>query len=153
MGQWTDARLMDAIRDHYPVVAAELLEPLLTFLTVARDLVGGDSDKVVVMLVISVRTKQSPDFVKLSNEQLDRGEIAILPSLGVNIRSIADSTGMPRETVRRKVAELVADGMLVRVGKDVRYTAAGYIAVAPARDAIEVLAMRNFKTVHALLGD
>lgn len=152
MGQWIDARLIDAVRDNYPTVAAELLEPLLNFMTVARNLVGGDTDKVMVMLVISVRTKQSPDFAKLSNEQLERGEIPILPSLGVNIRSIADSIGMPRETVRRKVAELVEEGMVVRLGNDVRYTAAGYIAVAPAREAIETVAVRNFKTVNALLG-
>jgi hypothetical protein len=144
-------RIQEEIEAHYPVIAADLLEPLLRFMTVARDVLGGDAEKILVMLVVSVRTKQHPDFVELTPEQLSSGEMPVLPSLGVNIRSIADSTGIPKETVRRKAAELVDAGFLARKGGDFRYTAEGYEAVASAREALERLAARNYQIVSQLL--
>jgi DNA-binding transcriptional regulator YhcF (GntR family) len=144
-------RILDEIEAHYPVVAADLLEPLLRFMTVARDILGGDAEKILIMLVISVRTKQHPDFVDLTPEQLSSGEMPMLPSLGVNVRSIADSTGIPKETVRRKAAELVDAGFFTRKDGDFRYTAEGYEAVAPAREALERLAARNYQIVSQLL--
>lgn len=143
--------VQDEIHERYSMIAADLLGPLLHFLTVARDLLGGDAEKVLIMLVISIRTKQHPDFARFSAEQLSSGELPVLPSLGVNVRSIADSTGIPKETVRRKTAELVAAGLLVREGSDLRYTGEGYAFVGPAREALERLAARTYHTVSQLL--
>jgi hypothetical protein len=146
-------QLQDEIEANYPAIAADLIEPVLLFMTVARDVLGGDSEKILLMLVIGVRTKQDPRFAKLTVEELDSGAVPVLPSLGVNVSSIAASTGIPKETVRRKVAELVDAGFLVRKGSDLRYTAKGYAAVARAREAIERLAARNYQTVSQLLRD
>lgn len=136
---------------HYPELAVELLQPLLHFLIVARDLLGGDAEKILIMLVVSIRTKQHPEFVEHTTAELTSGEIPVLPSLGVNVRSIAESTGIAKETVRRKVAELVEAGFLVRVESDFRYSSEGYAAVAPAREALERLALRNYQAVARIL--
>ena len=143
-------QLLAQVREGYPTVAPELLQPLLRFFTLARDLVGGDADKILVMLVIAVRTTQHPDFSTFTTDELRAGDVPLLPTLGINIRSIADSTGMPRETVRRKVGELVEAGWVLREDNQIRYTAAGFAAVEPAREAIEDMAVRYFEVVRRL---
>jgi CRP-like cAMP-binding protein len=135
----------------YPTIAEDLAQPLLNFVTVAREALGGDAEKILLILIVGVRTSQHPEFADVTPSGLRRGETPVLPSLGINIRSIADSTGIPRETVRRKVAELVKAGWLARDGNDVRYTAEGYLAVTPAREAILAMAVRNYETVSRLL--
>lgn len=147
----TSQELYRQLEARYPLVAADLLRPILEFLTTARELLGGDAEKILIMLVVSIRTKQHPDFPKLTATELEDDRIAMLPSLGVNVRSIAESTGIPKESVRRKVAELVEAGFLVRDENDFRYTPEGYKAVAPAREAIERLAVRNFQIVSRVL--
>ncbi|WP_374469220.1 hypothetical protein [Phenylobacterium sp.] len=142
--------LLSRVRDSYPVVAPDLLQPLLRFMTVERERVGGDTDKILVMLVIAVRTTQHPEFRAFTTEELIAGEVAVLPSLGINIRSIADSTGIPKETVRRKVGELIEAGWLVKEDNHLRYTAEGFNAVEPARQAIEEMAVRNYEVVQRL---
>jgi DNA-binding MarR family transcriptional regulator len=142
---------LDLIEAHYPEVAAELLEPLLRFLTVARELMGGDTEMVLIMLVVSIRTKQHPEFEQYTAQQLARGEVPILPSLGANVRSVAAATGIPKETVRRKIRRLVDAGFLVRLKGDFRFSAEGYAAVAPARVALERLALRNYRVVDRLV--
>jgi hypothetical protein len=143
--------LLAEVRASYTAVASDLLQPLLRFMTVARERLGGDTDKILVMLVIAVRTTQHPDFRGLSTEALMAGEVAVLPSLGINIRSIADSTGIPKETVRRKVGELIEAGWLVKDDHHLRYTAEGFTAVEPARQAIEDIAVRNYEVIRRLI--
>ncbi|HEY8615720.1 hypothetical protein [Phenylobacterium sp.] len=142
--------LLARIREGYPAIASDLLQPLLRFMTVGRGNLGGDTDKILVMLVIAVRTTQHPEFRDYTVDELMDGEVAVLPSLGINIRSIADSTGMPKETVRRKVGELVDAGWLIRDAHNLRYTAEGFAAVSPAREAIEDMAARYFEVVRRL---
>jgi hypothetical protein len=151
MARPTRAAMLAQVAAAYPTIAEDLAQPLLNFITIARETVGGDADKILLILTVGVRTSQHPEFADLTPGGLRRGETPVLPSLGINIRSIADSTGIPRETVRRKVGELVKAGWLVREGNDVRYTAEGYLAVTPARDAILALAVRNYETVVGLM--
>jgi hypothetical protein len=141
-------QMLAQVSENYPSIAPDLLQPLLRFMTVARTVVGGDADKILLMLIIGVRTTQHPDFADLTLEELNSGDVPVLPSLGINVRSIADSIGMPKETVRRKVGELIEAGWLVRADHDLRYTAEGYKAVASAREAIESMAVRYFEVVQ-----
>ena len=147
MGSSERDRLLAQVREGYPTIAPDLLEPLLRFMTIARGTTGGDIDKIMILLVVAVRSMQHPDFATYTIEDLQAGRIPILPTLGVNIRSIADSTGMPRESVRRKVSELVDAGWLVKDGNQIHYTAVAYAEMEPARGAIEAMAVRYHEVV------
>ncbi len=75
----------------------------------------------------------------------------MLPSLGANVRSVAESVGVPKETVRRKVGEMIETGWIVRQGNELRLTALAYQQLIEVRVAIERLAVRNFEVVAALV--
>jgi len=131
------------LRDHYPSVASDLLRPLLNVLSAARAVCDGDVDKYLILLVLGMRISEHPDFKALAHQRIMAGDPAVLPSLGTNIRSIAASVGIPKETARRKLAELVEAGWLVRQGWDFRMTAACYAALEPVRVRIQAQALAN----------
>ena len=134
----------------HPRVAYDLLRPLADLLSVARD-VCGDVDKFLIILAVGVRTAGHPDFKDLTQADLQEGRAPVLPSLGTNLRSIAASVGIPKETTRRKVGELYDAGWLVRAGRDVRFTARGYQELAPVRERIDALALRYAALVDAIV--
>lgn len=139
------------VADHYPALALRLLRPLLDLVALARESCGGDLDKFLIMLVIAGRTTEHELFATYTQAQLLSGEIPVFPTLGTNVRSIAASVGLPRESVRRKVAELVEAGWIRRKGNELQFTTWAYQDLAPVRVAIEQLAVRNFETVSSLI--
>lgn len=138
------------VAGNYPAISRRLLRPLLRLLRVAREAFGGDLEKLFIILVVAVRTAEHPDFANYAPEQLISGELPVFPSLGTNVRSVAASIGAPRETVRRKVAELVDAGWLVRQGHDLHFTALAYRELAELRVSLEHLAVTNFEIVRDL---
>ncbi len=64
-----------------------------------------------------LRSAMAPGFAELSSERLLSGDVDTVPTLWTNIRSIADSSGIPRETVRRKVNDLIKEGLVRRSGQ------------------------------------
>jgi CRP-like cAMP-binding protein len=139
--------LLHLVADNYPAIARSLLRPLLNLLSVSREACGGDVEKFLIMLVVAVRTTEHERFATYSQSQLLSGEIPIFPTLGTNVQSVAESTGTPKETVRRKVGELVKAGWISRQGNELRFTALAYQQLAGVRVAIEQLAVRNFEAV------
>ena len=102
------------------------------------------------MLVIAIRTTEHEGFARYSQAQLLSGEVPIFPTLGTNVRSVAESTGTPKETVRRKVGELIEAGWISRKGNDLRFTVLAYQELAGVRVTIEDLAVSNFEVVADL---
>ena len=142
--------LRHLVADNYPAIARSLLRPLLHLLSISREACGGDVDKFLIMLVIAIRTTEHERFATYSQAQLLSGEIPIFPTLGTNVRSVAESTGTPKETVRRKVGELIEAGWISRKGNELRFTVLAYQELAGARVAIEDLAVSNFEVVAGL---
>ena len=142
--------LLPLVADNYPAIARSLLRPLLHLLSVSREACGGDIDKFLIMLVVAIRTTEHERFATYSQAELLSGEIPIFPTLGTNVRSVAESTGAPRETVRRKVGELIEAGWISRQGNELRFTALAYQQLARVRVAIEDLAVSNFEVVADL---
>jgi DNA-binding Lrp family transcriptional regulator len=103
------------------------------------------------MLVVGLRTTEDKRFSTYSRAQLLSGELPVFPTLGINVRSIADSIGVPRETVRRKVRQLIDAGWIDRKGNELRYTSLAYQRLSTTRAAIEQLAIRNYVTVSELM--
>ena len=142
--------LRHLVADNYPTIARGLLRPLLHLLSISREACGGDVDKFLIMLVIAIRTTEHERFATYSQAQLLSGEIPIFPTLGTNVRSVAESTGTPKETVRRKVGELIDAGWISRQGNELRFTVVAYQELAGVRVAIEELAVSNFQVVADL---
>jgi hypothetical protein len=145
--------VLGLVAQKYPCIAKDLLKPLLEMLTVSRQICGGDTDKFLILLVVGVRSAEHPLFASLTPAQLARGDIPVLPSLGTNARSIADSMGIPKETIRRKVGELIEAGWLVRRDHDLLLTGRAFEQLTPIRESVETLAASNWETVSALLAD
>ena len=143
--------LLHLVEWHYPAIAHSLLRPLLDLFSVSREACGGDIDKFMIMLVVAVRTTEHRTFATYSQAQLLSGEIPVFPSLGTNVRSVADSIRAPKGTVRRKVGELVEAGWIARQRNELRFTSLAYQRLAGARVAIEHLAVRNFEVVADLI--
>jgi hypothetical protein len=142
--------LLALVAENYPVIARSLLKPLLDLLSLSREACGGDADKFLIMVVVAIRTTEHPAFATYSQAQLLSGEIPVFPTLGINVRSVADSIGAPKETVRRKVGELVGAGWIARQGRELRFTALAYRDLAKTRGAIEQLAVSNFEVIAKL---
>jgi hypothetical protein len=143
--------LRHLVAENYPAIARSLLRPLLHLLSISREACGGDVDKFLIMLVIAIRTTEHEAFATFSQTQLLSGEIPIFPTLGTNVRSVAESTGTPKETVRRKVGELIEAGWISREGNELRFTVLAYQDLAGVRVAIEDLAVSNFHVVADLV--
>jgi DNA-binding transcriptional MocR family regulator len=119
-------------------------------LELSRESFAGDMDKAIIALAVGVRTAEHPDAAQLTQAQLASGDVEILPGLGSNVRSLADSLGMPRETVRRKVQEMVADGFLVRRQRKLYFTAQGYRRLAAPLEAYVRMVVIHHQVVSSL---
>lgn len=152
IGPDLSTRSASILQENYPRVASELLRPLLNLFTSAREVCDGDVDKFLILLAIAMRTTEHPEFKALSHQGLLAGEPEVLPSLGTNIRSIAASVAIPKETARRKLADLVEAGWLVRQGWDFRMTAKCYAALEPVRLRLQSMALSYHDLLSELLG-
>lgn len=75
---------------------------------------GGDLDRMLVLAVIGSRTLPRRRVAGLSYDDfmaMRRNEATSDP---INIQSIADCSGIPRETVRRKIRDLEAAGWILK---------------------------------------
>src|SRR5262249_5316969 len=117
--------LLDELQQQDPQFPDLLLKPLLNYLLMAREVVSGDLDLNIILLVIAIRTIEHPEFRQLSEGGLIE-KVPVLPTLGVNALSLSESLGITRETVRRKVAELVQKGWLARRGSNLHFTSKGF---------------------------
>lgn len=140
--------LMDLLRSHSRAIAYDLAEPLSRFMTNARETFDGDLDKALIMCVVSLRSSRHPTF--LASDDPELAVRAAMPGYGTNVRSIADSTGMPRETVRRKVQHLIDCGWIVRDGRNIYYSVEGYNAAAGVRDCIMRMYARGYLVIGGL---
>jgi hypothetical protein len=143
--------LVELMSERPTSIGYEIAEPLARFLRTARDTAGGDLDKALVMVEIILRASQHPSYRGLTPDDLEAEDEAVFPSLGTNVRSIADSTGISKETVRRKVLELIEAGWVVRQGRSLYYSVDGYRAISPAREAMLRMYARAYLTVESLL--
>jgi DNA-binding MarR family transcriptional regulator len=81
----------------------------------SREQLEGDLDQLLILCIIGDRAGEPRRLRKLSYDAFldgdDRGEG--LPR--INVQSIAECTGIPRETVRRKVRRLEERGLIRRL--------------------------------------
>jgi len=145
--------LLRLVAENAPLQAEPILAPLLEMLSLARKACEDDLDKFLIMLVVAIRAAGHRQFAAALLSQGEAGPASPFPSLGVNIQSIADSIGAPKETVRRKVADLVGLGWIAREGNELFLTPCAYQTLTPVREAIHSLAVRYHEVVHGFLAE
>jgi hypothetical protein len=147
----TRAELRSFLWEHVTEFAKDFTAPLVRHQCIGRELCGRDLDRLLVVTVILLRADEHPEFAALDPKEIMAGHIDPLPALPVNTLSIADSTGIPRETVRRKVAELVQLGWVCREGSMLRLTPLGWRALDPLRQSAISLFVQTTEAVeHSL---
>jgi hypothetical protein len=124
------------LRDNYASASRFLISPFVEFLVISRERFDGDLDRALIFMVCALRTAEDKKTHALRLEDVLEGRVESYPSLLTNVRSIAESTGIPRETVRRKVAMLVEKGWLVRIGDDLAITPFASQELTPVREAM-----------------
>jgi hypothetical protein len=96
------------------------IEALLRILHRALETYGGDLDDFVIYLaVISASVGGAVRDTDLAASP-PKGRVPARYYRGVSRRAIAASTGLPRETVRRRIAAFVERGLLIEQGSYVR---------------------------------
>ena len=111
--------LMDNFGRIWPVHVEHFTELLITL----RREFDGDLDRMLVLAVIGLRTLPARRAAGASYAAFQAGRLPDLPS-PINVQSIADTSGIPRETVRRKVMALERSGWIER-------HEGGYLVVSP----------------------
>lgn len=102
------------------------------------------------MVVVALRTTEHPQFKQLSYDELTAAGLEKQPSRGTNVRSLADSLGLPRETVRRKVNSLVAAGWIEKQGNRLSLAPGGPVR-AEVREALIQMVARHHSVVQRLV--
>jgi hypothetical protein len=105
------ARLLE---ENYLYTHSAWAEGHLALLCELRAAVGNDLDKVIIMGAIGQRMMKAVTTTASSYGELAQGHYELDESLLTNIESISASSGIPRESVRRKVMELVETGWVGR---------------------------------------
>lgn len=140
----------DLLSQHYGLVAKDLFTPVLDVFGAARSAFDGDVEKAVILLEVAVRTLQARNIAGLDLQAVLSGRIQSYPNISSNMRSISDSSGIPKETVRRKIAALVKDGLIVRQGNYLSLSPTASPALTPVRNAVLKLAARNYESIAGL---
>ena len=106
---------------------------------------GGDLDRMLVLAVIGSRTLSQSRIDGMCYDRFMESERADEPA-PINLQSIADYSGIPRETVRRKLQDLERAGWISRRDK-------GYlVATAKAAEDLEPATQATMRYLLAVVG-
>ncbi|MEE4161026.1 MAG: helix-turn-helix domain-containing protein [Woeseiaceae bacterium] len=101
-----------------------------------RRLFDGDLDQALILSVIGERTLTKDRASGLRYQEFVDGVRRSGKRKPINIQSIADGTGIPRETVRRKIGLLVERGWVRRNDDEtIEVTESAPVDLAPATSA------------------
>lgn len=126
--------MKDDIEQKFGLIWPQHVSNLTDLLIAGRQAFDGDLDAFLILAVIGDRTFsiRHADPAQ-SFESWQRAGLPQCTPLDINAKSIADFTGIPRETVRRKLAALEEKGWIMRDAKG------SLQATAKAREDLEPL--------------
>ena len=108
--------MLNAARDtRFGRIHARHAGALTRFLVECRKACDGDLDLFLIMAIVGERTfsaARAPE--SMSHDEFVTGTVGKVAPLPINLQSIADFSGIARETVRRKLELLIARGWVVR---------------------------------------
>jgi hypothetical protein len=143
-------QILPLLRRQYPYLAKDLIAPFLEALHAGRALCDGDLDKLFIILAVGMRTAEDKRVLDIDPQDVLSGAIETYPSLSTNVRSIADSTGIPKESVRRKVAALVEAGWIHRHDNSLSLAPHASRQLTEFREQLLQLAIRNHQTIQSV---
>lgn len=118
--------------------------------TINASLGGMRPAKLLVYLSIVLATVQKsmrdPLFEKLGDERFDDGDCGV-----ISRRAIAESTGIPRENVRRIVKELIDEGRIIETTDGHVRQPSGYMEAPGVVEAVNSLVNGMVKTMQHLI--
>ena len=124
-------KIASVLHEKFSDYQALWVEHHLRLLCNLRQTFGNDLDKSIILAVVGQRMFQIGLHRPIDFDQARTGSYELDLSRMTNVESIAEATGIPRETVRRKVSELLEIGWLERGAK-------GGLSVTPqATDNLE----------------
>lgn len=132
------------LREHFGQIHAQNVAALSRHLITCRRFFDGDLDLFLDLMIIGERTFSRRNAPDISFEQWQKATVRSIKQEAINLQSIADYSGIPRETVRRKVETLVARGWVERDGR--KYIA----ATDKARDELMALTESNLRYLAEL---
>lgn len=100
--------------DDFPFAQSVWAEGFLGLLVELRQVFGNDMDKVMILAAIGQRMLRDPQLGRLSHSEAKSARFPRWEGHSTNIDALARATGIPRESVRRKVNELCESGLVVR---------------------------------------
>ncbi|MDT0576160.1 hypothetical protein RM533_08160 [Croceicoccus sp. F390] len=94
---------------------AKQVEALIRHLIDCRRVFDGDLDLFLVLTIVGERTFQARSAPEdMDMHDFAAGSVSNLCPAAINLQSIADFSGIPRETVRRKIETLIEKGWVAR---------------------------------------
>jgi hypothetical protein len=145
--------VLPLLRQSYGRLSRELMSPVFELLRIGRQSCDGDLDKLLIVLAVAMRTAEHSAIESYDLEDVLSGRVTTFPSLSTNVRSISDSTGIPKESVRRKVQALVDAGWIVRQDNSLSLAPQASRGLTPFREQVLQTAIRNHHTVEAATSD
>lgn len=100
---------------HFGRIHARHSGALNRYMIECRKACDGDLDLFLIMAIVGERTftaTHAPEV--MSHKDFVSGTVSDVDPLPINLQSIADFSGIPRETVRRKLELLISRGWVVR---------------------------------------
>ena len=133
------------VRDNFGKIWPAHVSSLTQFLIDCRQAFDGDIDMFLVLAIVGDRTfSQRAADPRQSFEEFQNSTQPTPPE-DINIRSISDFSGIPRETVRRKIALLESKGWITR--KDDGFI----VATMKAKEDLEPLTVTSMKYVARMM--
>lgn len=108
------ALALRVVQERFSHVHPVWVERHLALLVALRSRFGADLDKAIILGLIGQRMMRVTPAPSVDYDAVLAGDVQCLRGRFTNIESIAASSGIPRETVRRKVGELEAIGWIRR---------------------------------------
>lgn len=106
---------INRLRENYGQVHALHVAALTRHLIACREVCDGDLDLFLVLTIIGERCFSPMNApAQMSHADFIERSVTSVRPVAINVQSIADYSGIPRETVRRKIETLIAKGWIRR---------------------------------------
>jgi predicted transcriptional regulator len=135
----------DSLTAHFGRIWPVHNDAFCELLVTLRRQFGGDLDRMLVLAVIGSRTLSQGRIDGMCYGGFMKAERADEPA-PINLQSIADYTGIPRETVRRKLHDLERAGWITRRDKG------HLVATAKAAQDLEPATQATMRYLLAVTG-
>lgn len=140
------AHIETLLAERYPTVAARMLAPLIDLMARARQ-EQGDLDRLLILLTLAQRAYTEP---AVAQALLTGQAAADIAPRATNTLSLAQAIHLPKETVRRKLNELVEMGYAARQARGVAITADGVRQLAQVRGSMLRMAAVHHQIIERL---